>query len=365
MKNLKRILAVSLILVIALSLSACMHPKDEIAVTIGDVEFTSAYYMCALITADSDAKNQLDEEKENSTDKIDYYSKKIDGVKFVKWVEEAAMNSLKEIAAYKILCKENKVEIPEEDLTEAKAYANAYWTSYGYSAYFEPNGVSLSTYTDYFVDSYYAEVYFEHLYGEGGKKEISEDTVKTKMYGNFLIANILQANYTTGTDADKTNAETKKKFEGYLEDLKNGKKTFEEVYKEYNNIKDEDTKEETTDDAKDEDSKELEPKDKYATILGAAETVYESDNYDAVKAMKVGEMKLIELEDKAGIVLAIKQDITADPYYFENLDMITRHLIKDDEYEEEIKEYAIELEADINDYAVKRFKVKNIKEPTA
>ena len=44
MKNIKRIFALALVLVMALTVTAC-HKKDEIAVKIGDVEFTSAYYM--------------------------------------------------------------------------------------------------------------------------------------------------------------------------------------------------------------------------------------------------------------------------------------------------------------------------------
>ena len=81
--------------------------------------------------------------------------------------------------------------------------------------------------------------------------------------------------------------------------------------------------------------------------------------------MATGEVKLIELEDDAGLILAVKQDITADPYYAETLDIATRHLIADEEFEADIKEYADGLTLEVNDYAVNQFKVKKIKEPTA
>ena len=109
----KAIAAVSVML-IALTAAAC-HPKDEVAVTVGDVKFTSAYYMCALINADSQAKSKVKEslsDDESSTD-VDYYSKKVEDKDFVKWVEDTALDTLKKIAAYKTLCKENKLEIPE------------------------------------------------------------------------------------------------------------------------------------------------------------------------------------------------------------------------------------------------------------
>ncbi len=43
------------------------------------------------------------------------------------------------------------------------------------------------------LDSYYSSVYFEHLYSKGGTKEIAADEVKTKLYDNFVIADMLRA----------------------------------------------------------------------------------------------------------------------------------------------------------------------------
>ncbi|MGN0492949.1 MAG: hypothetical protein ACI4F7_04805 [Acutalibacteraceae bacterium] len=356
MKNVKRILAAALVLVMAMSAAAC-HPKDEVAVKIGDVEFTSAYYMCALINADSQAKSKVEEElsEDESTEDIDYYSKKIDDKDYVTWVEDTAMDYLKEIAAYKTLCKENDLEIPEEELSNAENYASYYWSGYGYSAYFEPNGVGESTYTQYMKDSYYSSLYFEHLYGAEGEKAIDAETVKTKMYENFVIADLIQVSFSSKTDDEIT--ALKEQINGYAADLKDGKKTFEEVYKDYNGTTDE--TEDTT------ESEEPQPKDKYASILGTEDTYYTSDQYETVKAMATGEVKVIELEDNAGLVLAVKQDIKADSYYLDTLDMSVRHLIADEEFEKDIKDYAAKTDCDINDYAVKQFKVKKIKEPSA
>ena len=313
----KAIAAVSVML-IALTAAAC-HPKDEVAVTVGDVKFTSAYYMCALINADSQAKSKVKEslsDDESSTD-VDYYSKKVEDKDFVKWVEDTALDTLKKIAAYKTLCKENKLEIPDNEKTQAETYADYYWSSYRYSAYFEPNGVGQSTYKQYMLDSYYSNLYFEHLYGAEGTKAIDSETVKQKMYDNFVIADLLQVSFSSKTDDEKT--ELKEKVNTYADELKNGKK----------------------------------------------DTAYESDQYDTVKAMATGEVKVIELEDNAGLVLAVKQDISADDYYTDTLDLTARHLIKDDEYEKEIKDYASKLKTETNKYAVKQFKVKKIKEPSA
>lgn len=359
MKSFKKLIALMLALLVVLSFAGC-HKKDEVAVTIGDVEFTSAYYMCALVNADSEAKSKIHEElsEEEQQKEIDYYSKKIDKKDYVTWVEEKAIDTLKTVAAYKTLCKENKIEPDKEDLSNAEMYASYYWSSYGYQAYFEPNGVSQATYAEYMKDSYYAETYFEHLYGAEGEKAINAADVKTKMLENFVTANILSGSYTSEmTDTEKTALKTK--FDGYAKALKDGSKTFKDVYNEYNEIKEEEKTEEKT-----EETDEPKPKDELANIIGAEDTGYDAAYYEAVKKMATGDIQVIELEDKSGIILAVKQDINADPYYLDTLDMTVRHLIADEEFEKDIAKYAKELKTDINKYAVGQFKVKKIVEPS-
>ncbi len=394
MKNLKRILSIVLVMIMVLSFAGC-HKKGEIAVKIGDVEFTSAYYMCALINADSEAKNKvyegLSDEEKNSDKAIDYYSKKIEDKEYVQWVEDTAMDYLKEIAAYRTLCKDNKLELDEDMKNELNMYANYYWQSY--AAYYELNGVGQQTYTDYMKDSYYSEIYFEHLYDEDGEKAVKAEDVKTKIYDSFVIANILEASFTSEMKDEEKKA-LKEQIDGYAKDLKDGKKTFEQVYNEYNKVEEEEeddheghdhtssatssatssvtsssassTTSSTTSSGTSSETKEeeevKEPKDKYASVLGDEDTGYESEHYKTIKEMKTGEVKVIEVKD-TGYVLVVKQDITADEYYLDSLDMTTRHLLKDDEFEKTIDDYAKKMTAEVNDYAVNQFKVKKIKEP--
>ena len=360
MKNTKRLVAVLLAIVMLLSFAGC-HKKNEIAVTIGEIEFTSAYYMCALVSADAEARNlvyeALSDEEKNSTAEIDYYSKKVEDKDYIKWVEDSAMDTLKEIATYKTLCAENKIELKKEDIDNTEAYADYYWASAGISAYFEPNGVSKETYAKYMKDSYYAESYFEFLYGEGGSKEIASDKVVEAIGNNYVVANIIDGTYGSDMTADDKTA-LKTKLEGYLTALNEGKRTFEEIYKEYNQITEENTTEETT-------TEEKAPKDKYANIIGGEDTAYATAYYDDVKAMAVGEVKLIALENEAGYVLAVKQDINADEYYKDTLDMSARHIIADEEFEKDITDYAAKMSVKIDKYAIKPFKVKKIKTPEA
>ena len=229
MKKLKLICACVLAALTALTAAGC-HKKDEIAVKSGNIKFTSAYYMCALINADNEAKSKVKEELDDdkSTEDIDYYSKKIDGKKFVKWVEDTALENVKKIAAYKTLCKKADLELDEETESNVDSYVEYYWTNYGYSQYYEPNGVSKETYAKYMKDAYYSNLYFEHLYGEGGEKEISAEDVKAATLENFVLADKLEADFSSKTDEEK--ASSKEQFNSYVTALNSGEKTFEEVY---------------------------------------------------------------------------------------------------------------------------------------
>lgn len=355
MKTFKKIAALLLVCLLALSAVGC-HKQNEVAVKVDGFEFTSAYYMCALINANSEAQNKVYEtlSAEEQQKEVDFYSKKIDDKNFVTWVEDRALEIIKEIAAYKSLCKKADLKLDDETKANAQSYASYYWQS-GYSQYFEPNGVGESTYTNFTVDSYYASLYFEHLYGKDGKKAIPAEDVKNKIYDNFIIANLIDVSFSEETDTEKTAIETK--LNGYADKLKNKSITFEQAYKEYYEIKDE-PKDTTT------ESNESKPKDEYATVLGAEGTGYEHEFYADIQKMATGEVKVIKKENNAGFVLVVKQDIKADAFYLDNLDLTARHLIKDKEYSDDIAKTVKDLKPEVSKYAVKQFKVKKIVEPS-
>ena len=149
-----------------------------------------------------------------------------------------------------------------------------------------------------------------------------------------------------------------------------------EVYNDYNKVE-EDKKEEEHDhehedaetdkdktEADKEEEKELEPLDKYAQVLGAKDTGYDHDHFDTISKMATNEVKLITKDNKAGYILVVKKDIKADPYYLENFDPIVRHLLKDKEFNKDMAEQFKTAKTDISKYAVNRFKVKKIQQPT-
>ncbi len=368
MKTIKKLFCALLCAALVVGTFAGCHKKGEIGVTVtdsklsektGKVEFTSAYYMCALIMSYNSGKSEINQkyqdEKKSTTD-IDYFKEKIDKKKFNDWVIDNTEKSLKKIAAFKIKCAENKLTVKDEDKSSAEQYAEAYWTNtnYNYSEYFEPNGVSLDTYKAYMVDAYYAQRYFDFIYKGDGEKAISDETILKTMQSDYMLCDVLDISFDNIEDSEK---ESKKTFANdAAAQINAGKKSYAQVYAEYNSS-DTVTEDNTTDSSK--------PIDSLASVIGTKDTSYNtySDYFEQLSSLAAGTATVIEKADNAGVILFVKKDITADPYYKTNLDDEIRNFIAGDEFTKEIEAYAKTLKYDIKGSVKRRFKPKKIQEP--
>ncbi len=358
MNTLKRIFAIVLCVALTLTCLVGCHKKGEIAVKIGDVEFTSGYYACALVYADMEARSLVEEalsaEGDLPTD-LKHWKHKVEDTDYVKWVEDKALSSLKELAAVKTLCAKSNVTLDAETTSLAESGAEYLWTDYGYSDIMENNGVGKETFEQYMRDTYLTSTYFEYLYGKGGEEEIPADQVKQQLVDNYVLANVLSVDFSSLSDEEK--ADKTAQFTAYETALKNGTKTFEEIYLEFNNVP---AESHTHEEAKEGESAPLDP---HADLLGSEETDDFSEHFETAKAMATGEIKLVTLEEGAGLVLLIKQDILSDPYYLENLDLSLRNQLMNDTYTDNLAKHGDELECVINDSSTKQFKVKKIYYP--
>ena len=354
MKSVKKIIALLLAVLMLLSFAAC-HKKGEIAVKVGDVKFTSGYYACALFFTDSSARSKVSEQLEEegeSTEDIDYYKQKIDGKNYVDWVKEETLTSLKKIAAAKTYCKENKLELGE-DAEQMKSYAEYYWEQGGYSEVLTENGVAKETYINYMTDLSYEDLYFDHVFGEKGEKEVTKKQLKKELSTNYALVDMIDVSFTDLEDEEKTSKT--EQLKGYLDELKEGKRTFEEIYKEYNNVTDE---EETA-----EDDGSDKPLDSRATLIGNEETSMANDYFDKIYKLKTGDVKIIDKDDDAGKILVVKKDVLEDPYYLKTYDSTLRHAIADEDFEKVLEDYAGTLEFKEYSSATGNFNVKKIYYP--
>ncbi len=352
MKNIKKLLALILVLVMALSITAC-HPKDETAISLGDDEITSAIYLIALINAEDNARSRAYSIASQSnitlyTDE-DYYNQTIDGKDFKTYVKDTALDLCKQYLALDKLLAEGKYKLPEDIDKTVEQLAQNNWYAQGLSVLYEANGISYESYKKTVRYSQMAEAYFLSIYGEGGSKEVSKEELKKALAQNYVLAYTLDG--TSNSDTELT--ALKKEFAGYKADIEAGKKTFREIYIKYNKITDEQIK-----NAEKVEEGVSKPKDIFAFVIGGSKTSNPDSNFAAIQTMKKDEIKIIDSD--SGCTLVVRLDINEDPYYFESLEKEVLNILKNEEFSKELETYTNSLNVDVSDFATNRFKVEDI-----
>lgn len=350
-KSLKKVLALVLALVLTFCAAAC-HPKDETAITINGVKFTSAMYLACMVNAYSEAMQKVNENA--STTVTDYTAQTIDNISFNDWVKNRALEQSKQYAALEALLNEGKFKFSDEDKSEAAEAAEYYWNSYGYSTLFEKNGVSYNTYKRIVEFSYLSESYFLSLYGKDGTEPVGDDEFNTALKTNYEQIDRIATSFTD--DTTDTEKESKKKsLEDYAAALNSGKKEFAEVFQEFNSYSDEDMQNIINNAS----SQESAPKDIYSTVTGGSKTSYSDSNFAAIKAMDVGTTKVFTASD-GNYQLVLRGDIMSDSYYKTALNSEVLHLIKDDTFDQLINDYIKKAKLSENSFAINRFKPDDI-----
>ncbi len=360
MKMMKKLVSVLLVLLVVFSFTAC-HKQNEVAVTIGGVEFTSAMYSYALLSADGEARGIVDEQlaaekeesesKETTTEAVNYLAQKIDDKTFEQWVEDRAIELLSEWAAYELLCKENNLTLDEETIAEADSYAQYYYSYYG--AIYSANGIGEETYKKMmYYDSYLSE-YFDFLYGKEGSKAVPEDDVKNSFNASYRVALILQTDISQMDEAAA--ADAKAKLEDYQKKLGSGTSVVD-AYNEFNGLTEESAA--TTGYAPAKEVKDC------ANVVADPEVdgSYGVDFWADIKDMAAGETKILDVEQNGSKYVCLVQiiDSQSETSFLEEMDGSIRWNLKNEEYTADIATYAKTLSVKKNKYAMNAFKVKNI-----
>lgn len=365
MNLLKKMTAVFLAALMLASLAAC-HPKDEVAITVGDTDITSAMYMCFLIQADGEARNTVDsnnadnEEYDSST--VDYYAQTIEDTDFSSWVKTRAQEIAVEYATYIKMFNDRGLTLSEEDQSMIDQYVDYYWDSYGYSELYEPNGVSKATYKEYFSYSYKSKACFMSVYGTDGTSPVSDEDVRNAISANFAAVDTLALSYSysdsdgnTVDYSDEEIAAIKEKAQTYAQRIRDGE-TFGTIYLEENPSTDTSSAETSDDSA-------------YATIFVseaaqpyASSSYYAYDHWEEASSLAVGEVTVIEEEDQS-LVLYKYQDVLDNEEYVTSFTEPALYILKQAEFEETIKNDSAALEVNVNSYAVDRFTPSGIVYP--
>ena len=92
------------------------------------------------------------------------------------------------------------------------------------------------------------------------------------------------------------------------------------------------------------------PEDPNGSIYGSENTQYASDDFNDIHAMENGEVKILETD--SAYLLVVRRNILDDSYYYDNLVSTLRHEMKDDEFDQFVKEEAAKLDVARNNSAI-------------
>ncbi len=351
-KTVKILTAIMLVAVLCMGLTGC-HEKGAIAVTVDGEDFTAGFYSCTMVTADSDAMSLMAAETGiTSEDNSSFLKGKIGDTLYTDWVKNRTLEMLKEFVATKRLCEENAVNTAET-LETIKQNAALLW-SQGYSLYYENNGVSEDTFKSFNAYNSYRSLYFNHLYGEGGKEAISAEDIEKHLNEKYAYINSLSISLTDLDEEEIT--EYKEMFNGYADRLNKGE-NFEKIYAEASGS------------ASDEDKKEEEKAESafshsYAEIWSDEGTEYESEYYSLSKSVNENEAKVLEHTDSDNnkvLVLILKGKIFDDKNTnLETMKTAARYDIKGEAFDKLITDKAAALNVIEHKNITKQFKVEKI-----
>ncbi len=407
MKILKKAVALLLAAIMLFTLAAC-HGKDEVAISSGDYEITSAMYSYYLVIANDEAKAKVEESADTTAENFSYYKQTIDGVKFEDYVKDLAIEKCLYHIALQKLADEAGVKLDDETVSGYKSTAEYYW-NYGYSTILTENGVGYATYEKIFLNDALYALLFEHKYGEEGTEAISADAISAALPENYAGVYMLSIDYSEDEDADVD--KLKEELKTYQERLDKGedftkvKADFDAAQKAKEESADttsstaSSTTSSTTDSSSEESSsntdstsstessseeasseegssttsseeeEEAKPEDSNISVLTSYEDTYSGvatyfEKFANVKKLEAGKTEIIDDGESKVMYLVMKKDVTADKYYLDELTDEIRYLLKGDTFDDYLDDYCAKLDYKVSDFAIGQFKVKKIYDGT-
>lgn len=355
MKIMKKLAAVLAAGVVCVSLAGC-HKANEIGLKIGNTEFTSAQYSYALLMADSQVRSKVDKAKAADTSsgssdssaastssETDYLSETVEGVSYTEWVETKALEMLRTYAKVADDCREKNITLTQEQKTQAKSYADYYYSHY--EANLTANGIGKETYRTMTEYGYLQDVYFDTLYGKGGEREIPESDVQAAFREHYRVAYILQQD--TSSLAEGEAATYLEKLNEYKNRLEAGESA-------------------AVISAENENKEASEVGEEISVLSVLADPDFDSNYacefWDQVKDLSAGTVTILDDSEKGGYIRLVKiYDSSADEKYLEQTDTAIRYALKHEDFENDLAQQAAQLEVTKFKSALKPFTVKKIK----
>jgi hypothetical protein len=291
MKLRNRLLPVLLAAALCVPASGCSVDKSW-AIKNSSTTIPIGVYIYNLYSAYEEANSK----KTDSSKSV--FEQKIDNKDAKTWIREKALTDTKMTILLDKKIKDMKLTYSDDYKKKASEMNTELWSEY--SSAFEGYGIAKSSFElAYGTASEKMRLIFNGIYGKNGTNPVSDDDLKnyyTKTYTDFsymvlpLYTTDSNGNYSAAmTDEQKKTA--KKVFDEYAEKIKAGTITMEQAGEDYKKAKN------SSDDLL-----------HSATVNIQTDTSFPTELKNAIKSMKAGDVKTVELSEQQAYVLVYKKD---------------------------------------------------------
>lgn len=351
MKLFKKAIAIILCLLMVFSFSACgdtswVFKTDK--TTIG-----SGLYMYYLLTWYNNAYSVVEDTSK------DVLKQTVEGVNASDWIKTYAEDEARFAIVVMEMFEEEGLTLSDELTSQIKTSVDQTWAYYG--SLFTANGINYDTFYKVTTVTAMTDLLFEHLYGKGGAKEISEEAMKEALDENYTKVKEVVISLAAATGdmrSEELQATLKAKAEDYKTRIEAGE-SIDEIIKEHYKLEMELAAEEYGMTYEELTSSITAEADTDFVIVTEGNTNFSEKEITEVSKLEVGDV-IVTVEDEYVRVMQ-KYDILEDNTYLEAYDYNIRVSLKAEEFIDDLEAKGQALELQVNDAALKKYKPSKIK----
>lgn len=343
----KRITAFLLGAVMCISLTSC--GDDGVAAELGETEIPAGVYILQQVIAFNEAQQA---EGYDSSLK-DIWENKIEEKPLEDWINEKALEYLKNYAAVEQWFEEEGMTLSEEDQESIDYTVESTWSTY--EKKYNQIGIAKSSYELYQTNQYKYSLLFKKYYDKDGTEPISDEDLKEYYqtdFAQFQMISFSTLDPSTYEALDDTKkAEVKEKAEAYLKRAQDGEDMvalINERAKEY-------AKE------RGQDEPEIDEEQTYVrTIKKDTSSYYVSDDIrdNIFSQAKIGEPIL--LSDSNGYYVVKRREVSPSEDDFTELKDSLLFDLKGDAFKEIVTKKGEEVTLKLHEASIKDYKATKL-----
>ena len=352
MKLLKKAIAIILCILMVASVASCGVDKEWVYKT-DKTTISSGMYMYYLLTWYNNAYSVVEDTSK------DLLKQPVEGVNAAEWIKKYAEDEVRFSIVVMEMFEEEGLSLSEELASEIKKSVDNSWASYG--GLFTANGVSYDTFYKATTVTAMTDMLFEHLYGKGGAKEISEEAMKETLVENYSKVKEVVISLAAATGdmrSDELQATLKAKADDYKARIEAGE-NIDDIIKEHYELEMQLAAEEYGVTYEELTSSITGEVDTNFVIVTEGNTNFSEKEITEVSKLEVGNV-IITVEDEYMRVMK-KYDILEDNTYLEAYDYDIRITLKAEEFIKDLEARGQALNLQVNDAALGKYKPSKIK----